>query len=90
MTAPDTTKWHGRRIKDPIKRPWNGSTRLFERNDLETAWLVIAEYLPDHNGAGLGRLPVRGSVLLDRLETFGWPRSYALLYVIAAASWDGY
>lgn len=79
-----------RRIQDPVKRPWNGSTRLFERSDLETAWLVIAEYVPDHDGTlRAGGFPVPGSVLLDRLEEFGIPRRHGLLYLIAAASWDG-
>jgi hypothetical protein len=81
--------WRMRRIVDPIQRPFNGGTRLFERGDLETAWLVIAEYLPDHDGTGLGRLPVRGSVLLDRLEELGMARGQAMLNLIAAAAWDG-
>lgn len=83
--------WQARIIKDPIRRPWNGGTRTFSRGDLETAWLVIAEYMPDHNGTGFDdqRMPVRGSVLLDRLEEFGFPRGTGLLYLVAAAHWDG-
>lgn len=81
--------WQARIIKDPIRRPWNGGTRLFERSDLETAWLVIAEYVPDHDGRGVAGFPVSASVLFDRMEELGVDRRRALLYLIAAAHWDG-
>lgn len=61
----------------------DGHWRGFDRDDLETAWLVRADvdsaYQTSRDEKAVRRL----------VDEMGWPESKAVGYVIAASNWDG-